>query len=83
MVIDGHFFNEISTSDSDFQISCQILNHHICHIFSEGVSVLVQAMHSAEHQLIAGQSAVLASNGLGIEIEDYKKKVKNVVINNK
>ena len=45
-------------------VSDEVLDDDVCHVVSVGVAVFVQAVHSAEHQLVVGQSSILTAHCL-------------------
>lgn len=45
MFINGNLFNEIPAFDPDFLLCNKVLNYNVCHVLSESITLLVQAMH--------------------------------------
>lgn len=41
VLVNGNLFNQVSTLNPDFLVCDQMLNDHISHVLSEGVSLFV------------------------------------------
>lgn len=62
MLVNGNLLHQVPALDPHFLVSQQVLDNDVCHVFPEGITLSVQAMNSAEDELVVGNGPVLASH---------------------
>ena len=64
MFVDGDFLDEVPALDSHFLVGDEVLDDDVSHVLPVGIALPVEAVHSAEDELVVGNGTVLATHRL-------------------
>lgn len=70
IAVDGNLVHQVAALDAHLLARYQMLNDDVAHVLAKGIPLAVERVHRAKHELVAGNSAVLAADHLMHELWD-------------
>ena len=62
ILVDSNLLHIVLALDADLLLSDEVLDDHISHLVTVGVAVSIEAMDSAEDELVSGQSPIITAD---------------------